>query len=92
MGKAADNEKRKLTATFLNNLGIGAFVAGALVPYFTVAYQISLKQPHIFWRTEPMSDDDFKRIVGAGVLVVAFWVIALVLHAVGRHILSKIED
>ena len=33
MGKAADNERIRLRATFYNNLSVGCLVAGALVPY-----------------------------------------------------------
>jgi hypothetical protein len=33
MGKAAENERRKLRATFYNNCGVGLLVAGLLVPY-----------------------------------------------------------
>jgi hypothetical protein len=32
MGKAADNEKRKLQATFYNNLAVGVSLGGALLP------------------------------------------------------------
>jgi len=35
MGKAADNERIKLRATFFNNLSIGLFLAGFIVPYLT---------------------------------------------------------
>jgi hypothetical protein len=36
MGKAARNERRKITATLLNNLGVAFIVAGFLAPYFAV--------------------------------------------------------
>ena len=36
MGRAADNERIKLEAAFYNNIGIGLFVAGAVVPYFAI--------------------------------------------------------
>jgi len=32
MGKAADNERIKLKATFANNLAVASLVAGAIVP------------------------------------------------------------
>lgn len=36
MGKAADGERAKLRAAFFNNLAVGIFVAGVLVPSFTL--------------------------------------------------------
>jgi len=41
MGRAADNERIKLEAAFYNNIGIGLFVAGAVVPYFAIWRPIS---------------------------------------------------
>jgi hypothetical protein len=35
MGKAADNERIKLRATFYNNISVGCFLTGFLVPYLT---------------------------------------------------------
>jgi hypothetical protein len=35
MGKAAENEGTKLRATWWNNLSIGLFLAGILIPYLT---------------------------------------------------------
>jgi hypothetical protein len=34
MGKAAKNERRKLTATFFNNIAVAFIAAGFAVPYF----------------------------------------------------------
>lgn len=34
MGKIADNEGIKLTATYYNSLSVGLFVAGGFIPYF----------------------------------------------------------
>jgi len=36
MGKAADNERIKLRATWYNNVSVGLFVAGVFVPYLTL--------------------------------------------------------
>ena len=33
MGKVAENEEIKLTATFCNNIAAGLFLTGALIPY-----------------------------------------------------------
>jgi hypothetical protein len=34
MGKTATNERKKLTATYLNNIAVGVAIAGLVVPYF----------------------------------------------------------
>jgi hypothetical protein len=36
MGQASDNERIKLAATFINNLGVGIALAGGLIPLFLV--------------------------------------------------------
>jgi hypothetical protein len=33
MGKAAENERIKLRATWFNNVSVGLFITGVLVPY-----------------------------------------------------------
>lgn len=37
MGKAADNERIKLKATFYNNLAVATFVGGGVLPILTLA-------------------------------------------------------
>ena len=45
MGKAADNERRKLRGTFFNNVAVGLVVAGIAVPYFaSFAYSLEMNQ------------------------------------------------
>jgi hypothetical protein len=36
MGKAADNEKIKLRATYLNSLAVGLVIASVLIPYLAL--------------------------------------------------------
>ena len=36
MGKAAENERIKLRATWFNNISVGLFVAGFIVPYLAL--------------------------------------------------------
>jgi hypothetical protein len=36
MGKAAENERIKLGATFYNNLAVGLTITGLIVPYLTL--------------------------------------------------------
>lgn len=40
---AARNEQRKLDATFLNNTGIGLFLAGVVAPVLAYFYELSTK-------------------------------------------------
>jgi hypothetical protein len=45
MGKAADNEGRKLRGTFFNNIAVGLVVTGIAVPYFaSFAYALETNQ------------------------------------------------
>ena len=45
MGKAADNERRKLQGTFFNNIAVGLVVAGIALPYFaSFAYAPEMNQ------------------------------------------------
>ncbi len=36
MGKAADNERLRLQATFFNGLAVACFVAGLFIPYLAL--------------------------------------------------------
>jgi len=36
MGKAADNERAKLWATFYNNLAVGTALTGFIIPYLAI--------------------------------------------------------
>jgi hypothetical protein len=42
MGKAADHERIKLRATYLNNISVGLMIAGVLVPYLAVLLRNTL--------------------------------------------------
>ncbi len=48
MGKVADNEQRKLRATFWNNLAVGAVLAGIVIPYLSYFTKSSPNDPSIF--------------------------------------------
>jgi hypothetical protein len=43
MGKAAENERTKLRATFYNNLSVGLVLAGVLIPYLGFIQSDSLE-------------------------------------------------
>ena len=40
MGKAAENEKIKLTATFYNNVAVGATITGSIIPLLAYAREL----------------------------------------------------
>jgi hypothetical protein len=40
MGKLAENEKVKLRATYLNNIGVGLIVAGFLLPFIAIVQRL----------------------------------------------------
>ncbi len=42
--KAARNERRKITATAVNNVGVAIIVTGIVVPSVSIAYQMTLPQ------------------------------------------------
>jgi hypothetical protein len=42
MGKAAENERLKLRATWYNNISVGLTVAGVAIPYLTVPQRFTM--------------------------------------------------
>lgn len=44
MNKTARNERRRITATALNNLAVSLIVTGVIVPTVTLAYQLTYPQ------------------------------------------------
>lgn len=46
MGKAADNERHKLRATFYNNLSVGLFLGGVFIPYLALTQRAD---ELVFW-------------------------------------------
>jgi hypothetical protein len=77
VGKQARNEKRKLTAAYLNNLAVGIAIAGLIAPY------IASITPHITFQGTP----SYPKVA----IVVAFC-ISILLHFIARSILSELED
>ncbi len=89
MGKAADNERIKLTATYFNNLAVGLFVAGSAVPYFVffarfaeiVATFRKTGQPTSGWP-----------LLAAFVGMIAAFLLALLFRHVADLEIQKLED
>jgi hypothetical protein len=82
MGKAANNERIKLTAMFYNNVSVGATITGSIVPI--LAYARELVQ----------NDNEFTGMEMAAtclvILVAAF--VAVFCRARASSVISRIED
>lgn len=62
MGKAAQIEQIKLNATYNNNLAVGFFIAGGVVPYFIWLQRIFQEGRSIF--TLQLSPGEWAACVG----------------------------
>ena len=82
MGKAARNEKKKLKATFYNNLAVGATMAGFIVPLLAYAREL-LQRDDEFTTTE--------MIVTCGAMLVAA-LVAVFCRAQATWAVSEMED
>jgi hypothetical protein len=78
MGKAADNERIKLRTTFYNNIAIGLFVAGGIIPCLLAATQ-----------EIPLSSPKGGLIASGSVLALIF---AFMFRVYADRIVSKIAD
>jgi hypothetical protein len=94
MGKAADNERIKLRATWDNNVSIGLFLGGAIIPYLALGQNPELQQKLYDWghgKYQPTDMDGRKLFVVAAALVIALatsWIFRVTAH---REI-QKIQD
>ncbi len=95
MGKAADNEKCKLRATFYNNVAVGCVIAGAAIPYFsfliqgaetTAALDRALSGQYGFF------DYEVRIVVNAVAAVFAALIAAALLRRQANMEASAIED
>ena len=85
MGKAANNEIRKLRATFCNNVAVGCFLGGFLIPWFSSYSNSELVHRNM---EEFFTKTDFSPAIG----VVLGCSLALLFHGMARKIAAKIED
>jgi hypothetical protein len=92
MEKAARNETRKLTATYLNNIAVALLIAGIAIPLLS------------FLRSTPGDDvewfksfsnlnfaEAFQKASDIGVPLAAI-VISILLHFIARRSLENVED
>jgi hypothetical protein len=77
VGREARNEKRKLSAVYLNNIAVALFAAGLIAPY------VAFITPHITFQGMP----SYPRAA-----VSVFIALSILLHLIARAVLSKLED
>ena len=91
MSKVQRNEKKKLSANFVNNIAVALFVAGGFPAYLKI---IDLfRNRTVSNLNEFIAIPDVRAIVYSSLLWFAvFFVVAIVVHCCARAILRGIED
>jgi hypothetical protein len=84
MGKAANNEKRKLKANLFNNVSAGLFVGGVIVPYLAII------QDNLFPRS--VSYDEFAKLGWPAIAMAIALIAAKLLHSFAAFHLDDLED
>jgi hypothetical protein len=92
MGKAARNEARRLTATYLNNISAALLVAGIAIPL--LSFLRSTPRENLNW-FKSFSNlnfyDAFQKASDIGVPFTAI-IISILIHLMARRNLKNIED
>lgn len=57
MGKAARNERRKITAAYANNIAVGLCFTGAFVPLYALLASDWIFQSGYGWRSNGVRDE-----------------------------------
>jgi hypothetical protein len=91
MGKAAENERVKLRATFHNNIGVGLTLVGVLFPTLNVMPVISKFLADLAFGQAAWSLDSVKQILISLVVFVAN-LVAIVLRRAADQEIGKIQD
>jgi hypothetical protein len=92
MGKTAENERIKLTATFYNNLSVALFFGGVLIPTFGALPVIGRLLVNLtFWRVEWTSAGVVQVLISGVVFVGTMWIAVLMRQAADQEI-RKIAD
>jgi cytochrome bd-type quinol oxidase subunit 2 len=84
MEKAERNERRKLAATYYNNLAVATAVTGFVVPYFTFVLTPALPNASM---VEDLTNNWYSILV-----VLAALLGSVLLHRTGRAKLEGMED
>jgi len=84
VGKASDNERIKLAATFLNNFAVGLGLAGGLIPFILFVQTLDRDEIISFH----LSDKNFRiAVTSIGAVLVS-----LVFRFAADQVLKKIKD
>ena len=86
IGKAAYNERLKLSATFLNNIAVGTIAVASALPIYKF---FILTAPQIEARLHKMTAWE---MADRGSGVVGAFLLAIALHLWARLILSNVQD
>ena len=78
MSKAAQNERRKLEAAYLNNVAAGVVVVGGFLPVFSITM------------LEPPSS--FDKLIAPALVVIGSWALSRLLHKGALQRAADIED
>ena len=93
MGKAAENERIKLGATWLNNLSVGLTFTGVLIPVFSL-YKVDNFQLLDDWtsgRSHPTLAQGLQLFLALAAFCLSF-VSAAVLHESAKKEIAKLQD
>jgi formate/nitrite transporter FocA (FNT family) len=85
MGKAARNERLKITATYLNNIAAGLFVAGFAIPYLAI-YPTEHKSIQMMLAT------DADKLYGLLFALATAFIASMGAHLLARNLLATVED
>ena len=92
MGKAAENERIKLRATFYNNLGVGLTLVGVLYPTLNVTPAISKFIADIALGQASWSSDSAEQVLISLIVFIATNLIAIVLRRAADEERGKVQD
>jgi arginine exporter protein ArgO len=91
MGKAANNEGLKIKATYYNNIAVGLFVAGAVIPYLSWFTTVAASQQNWLWPSS-FTESDWKKVVSTAVAMIIAISASMYLHRHALSFLKQIED
>jgi hypothetical protein len=88
-GKAARNEARKVTATYLNNIAVALFIAGVGVPLIGALGRT--REEIAQWLASQFTWAGFTEPSAMSASFLAL-ILSFVLHGVAHYCVSQIED
>lgn len=92
MGKAADNERIKLRATFYNNMGVGIALVGIFYPVLNVLPVVGKFLGELAFGRAAWSLDSVQQVLTSVVVFGAAVRIAVALRRAADEEIAKIQD